>query len=113
MSESRRKFVTLTPEQRERWERDVAAIEEEKPELIRWAKQVMEEKRAMLVQVTDLLQTAREASGLTLDQLQEIAGMNKAQLSKLFHADGNPTLYTLHRVADAPRKRLVVTLAGK
>lgn len=113
MSESRRKFVTMTPEQRERWERDVAALDEEKPELIHWAKQVMAEKRAILAQVTELLQAARETSGITLEQLQEMTGINKAQLSKLLSADGNPTLYTLHRVADALGKRLVVTLAEK
>ncbi len=111
MSAARRKFVTMTPEQRERWERDVAAIEEEKPELVRWAKEVFAEKRAVAFQVTELLQAAREASGLTLDQLQEMTGINKSQLSKLLSADGNPTLYTLHRVAAALGKRLVVTLA--
>ena len=113
MSESRRKFVTMTPEQRERYDRDIAALEEEKPELIRWARQVMAEKRAVASQVTELLAAAREASGLTLEQLQEMTGINKAQLSKLLSADGNPTLYTLHRVADALGKRLVVSLAEK
>jgi DNA-binding phage protein len=112
MSERRRKFVKMTPEQQERWERDVAAIEEEKPELIGWAKDVFAEKRAVAFEVTQLLQSAREASGMTLDELQELTGINKAQLSKLLSADGNPTLYTLHRVASALGKRLVVTLAN-
>lgn len=103
----------MTQEQRTRWERDVAAIEEEKPEIIRLAKRVMAEKRALQREVTELLRAAREASGLTLEQLQEMTGIHKGQLSKLLQADGNPTLYTLHRVASALGKRLVVTLEEK
>ena len=113
MKRARRTFITLTAEQRKIRDRELEALEEEKPELIRWAKQVMAEKEAMLLRVSKLLQEARAASGLTLDQLQEMTGINKAQLSKLLSADGNPTLYTLHRVADALGKRLVVTLAEK
>ena len=110
---SRHKIVMKTPAELKRWKDAVADADREKPELIRWAKRVMAEKRALLLQVTELLQAAREARGLTLEQLQEITGTHKGQLSKLLSADGNPTLYTLHRVADALGKRLVVTLTEK
>ncbi|MEJ7590228.1 MAG: helix-turn-helix transcriptional regulator [Planctomycetaceae bacterium] len=110
---SRHKNVKMTPEQRARWRREVVAIEEEKPELTRWANDVQARKRAMLQEVTELLQAARESSGMTLDQLQQATGIDAAQLSKLLKADGNPTLYTLQRVADALGKRLVFTLAEK
>lgn len=112
-SDNKHVRTPMTPEQRERWKRDIAAIEEEKPEMIRLAKKIMAEKRAIQREVTELLQAAREASGLTLEQLQEMTGIHKGQLSKLLQADGNPTLYTLHRVAAALGKRLVVTLAEK
>ena len=46
-------------------------------------------------------------------QLQQATGIDAAQLSKLLKADGNPTLYTLQRVADALGKRLVFSLAEK
>ena len=105
--------LDMTPEQRAGWRRDVAAIEEEKPELTRWANDVQTRKRAMLQEVTELLQAARESSGMTLDQLQQATGIDAAQLSKLLKADGNPTLYTLQRVADALGKRLVFSLAEK
>lgn len=110
---SRHKNVKMTQEQREKWRRDVAAIEQERPELTRWAENVRERKRAMLQEVTELLQAARESSGMTLDQLQQATGIDAAQLSKLLKADGNPTLYTLQRVADALGKRLVVSLVEK
>ena len=113
MTKPRRTYVTLTPEQKRIRERELKALEAEKPELIRWAKKIFSEKEAMLQHVSELLQAARETSGITLEQLQELTGINKAQLSKLLNADGNPTLYTLHRVADALGKRLVVTLAEK
>lgn len=60
-----------------------------------------------------VLQSARESSGMTLEQLQEATGIDAAQLSKLLKADGNPTLYTLQRVADALGKRRVFSLAEK
>ena len=50
---------------------------------------------------------------MTLDQLQPATGIDAAQMSKLLKADGNPTLYTLQRVADALGKRLVFNLAEK
>ncbi len=37
----------------------------------------------MLQEVTELLQAARESSGMTLDQLQQATGIDAAQLSKL------------------------------
>jgi len=110
---SRHKNVTMTPAQRAKWKRDVAAIEEEKPELTRWANDVQARKRAMLLEVTELLQAARESSGMTLEQLQQATGIDAGQLSKLLKADGNPTLYTLQRVADALGKRLVFSLTEK
>ncbi len=114
MKRARRTFIKLTPAQRKIRERELEALEAEKPDLIRWAKKVMAEKAVMLDRVSKMLQAEREASGLTLDQLQAMTGIHKAQLSKLFSSgDGNPTLYTLHRVADALGKRLVVTLAEK
>ncbi len=67
----------------------------------------------MLQEVTELLQAARESRGMTLEQLQQATGIDAALLSKLLKADGNPTLYTLQRVADALGKRLVFSLAEK
>lgn len=110
---SRHKNVKMSPAQHAKWKRDVAAIEEEKPELARWARDVQARKRAMLQEVTELLRAARESSGMTLEQLQQATGIDAAQLSKLLKADGNPTLYTLQRVADALGKRLVISLAEK
>jgi len=57
---SRHKNVTMTPAQRAKWKRDVAAIEEEKPALTRWANDVHARKRAMLLEVTELCCSPQE-----------------------------------------------------
>jgi transposase InsO family protein len=76
---SRHKNVKMTPAQRARWKSDVDAIEEEQSELMRWAWDVQNRKRAMLQKVTALLQAARESSGMTLEQLQQATGIDAAQ----------------------------------
>lgn len=64
-------------------------------------------------EVTELLQAARESSGMTLEQLQHATGIDAAQLSKLLKADGNPTLSTLQRVAGEPAEALATVTNQK
>lgn len=113
MSDGRRKPFTMTPEQREQWERDIAAIEQEKPELIRLARQAMAADRAMVSEVTELLLITWHLSGLTIEQLAVKAEVTETSIMRLFNRNGNPSLYTLHRLADALGKRLVITLVEK
>ena len=42
---------------------------------------------------------ARKASGMTQQQLAEATGINQADISKLEHGSGNPSLRTLQRLA--------------
>ena len=102
-----RKFITMTPEQRERWRRQVEAIEQEKPELTRLALDRKAEVDTLQVVAADL-QSARKAAGITLEALQLATGIDRAQLSRLLQSKGNPTLATLQRVAEACGRRIVI-----
>src|SRR6266404_5802009 len=73
------------------------------------------ERTATLDQLHDLLlqlKAAREVEGLSLSDLTELTGMDRAALSKLETGQrANPTVETLVRYAEAVGKRLVVTLS--
>lgn len=57
------------------------------------------------------LKAAREAKGLSLNDVTELTGMDRSALSKLESGGRpNPTVDTLVRYADAVGKRLIVTL---
>jgi len=48
------------------------------------------------------IQRARQARGMTLDDVAQRTGIGKANLSRIFNADdANPTLETAMRIADA------------
>ena len=109
-----RRRVTMTRAQHAKWERDVAAIEAEKPEITRWANECRKEMEAQRAMLATELSQARAASGMTLDELQQKTGIGKSQLSRLLSTGGkNPTLNTLQRIAAACGRKLVVTLKEK
>ena len=49
---------------------------------------------------------ARNSSGLTQKQLSERSGIAQGDISKLENGNGNPSLRTLKRLADAMGKKL-------
>jgi len=53
------------------------------------------------------LRASREAAGLSLSDLAETTGMDKAALSRLETGQSNPTVDTLGRYAQALGKRVV------
>ena len=58
------------------------------------------------------LKAAREAKGLSLNDVTRLTGMDRSALSRLETGQrDNPTIDTLVRYAEAVGKRLVVTLA--
>ena len=85
-------------------------IAEELPELVTRH----HERMATLDQLQELLKqlkAAREAKGLSLDDLTELTGMDRSALSKLENGQrANPTVETLVRYAEAVGKRVVVSL---
>jgi predicted RNase H-like HicB family nuclease/DNA-binding XRE family transcriptional regulator len=54
----------------------------------------------------------REARGLSQAALAELAGVKQQQIAKLEDPDGNPTLATLEKLADALGLRLEVSLVA-
>ena len=76
-----------------------------------------EERMAALDSFQELLgqlKAAREAQGLSLPQVAERTGMDRAALWKLETGQRpNPTIQTLVRYAKAVGKRLVVSLTDR
>ncbi len=59
------------------------------------------------------IQRARQAEGMTLDDVAKRTGIGKANLSRIFNADdANPTLDTAMRIADAVGYPLLSDRAG-
>ena len=52
---------------------------------------------------------ARTSSGLTQEELSRKSGINQANISKLEHGKGNPSVSTLQKLAKGLGKRLVIS----
>ncbi len=109
----------LTPELKERMRK---AIEEEsRPEVIAankaQARELLAQKRAAEAVVTVLMksiQEEKERQQLSLADLAARSGIDRSNLSRMLsEASGNPTIQTLHRLAAAVGKRLIVSLSEK
>ena len=109
----------LTAELKERMRK---AIEEEsRPEVIAankaQARELLAQKRAADLAVTALMQSIqdeRERQQLSLSDLAARSGIDRSNLSRMLsEASGNPTIRTLHRLAAAVGKRLIVALSEK
>jgi ribosome-binding protein aMBF1 (putative translation factor) len=100
----------LTPEEAAKYKTIRKQVQEELPDLV--ARH--HERMAALDQLDELLRqlkAAREAKGLSLNDLTELTGMDASALSKLETGQrANPTVETLVRYAEAVGKRLVVSL---
>lgn len=51
--------------------------------------------------IGDMIKTARKKRKLTQEQLGELVGVKKAQISRLEHSSGNVTLETVMRIFNA------------
>lgn len=100
----------LTAEEAAKYEAIRRQIDEELPDLIRRRR----ERTAPLDDLPRLLselKAAREAKGLSLQDLTDLTGMDRSALSKLESGQrSNPTVETLIRYAEAVGKRVVVGL---
>jgi DNA-binding XRE family transcriptional regulator len=101
----------LTPEEAAKFNEIRRKVDAELPEIIERHRQRMA-TRDCLDDVMLKLKAAREAKGLSLNDVSEAVGMDRSALSKLENGHRpNPTVETLVRYAEAVGKRLVVTLA--
>jgi len=89
-------------------------IADELPEIKKRARQrlaLLKKEGTPLRQVLTALRAERERQGLSLSDINERTGIDRAALSRLENnEDANPTLATLERYADAVGKQMVVLL---
>ena len=90
-------------------------IADELPEIKKRARQrlaILKKEGTPLRQVLAALRAERERQGLSLSDINERTGIDRAALSRLENnEDANPTLATLERYADAVGKQMVVLLS--
>ena len=104
-----------------RRDRKLTAAEAGKYQRLR--KQVEQDKGAIVARlrarqaIAELLQSlksARESSGLSLQDVTDSSGMDRSAVAKLENGlRENPTLETLYRYADAIGKKVTVTLSDR
>jgi predicted transcriptional regulator len=103
----------LTDEERIRHRQIRSQVETEKPELIARGRRA-KAKHKRLREAISVLKATRESMGLSLADLRERTGIEKANLSRLENAaNPNPTLETLSRYADAVGKEIIISLVDK
>ena len=100
----------LTPAEAEKYRRVRQQIEFEKPEIIR---RVNAERAAEteLLRIFGVLKEIRNEKGLSLADLTEATGIDRASISKLESGQrANPTLATVSKYAAALGKKVVVSV---
>jgi len=111
----KRIYRKATDEERARHAKIREQIAEELPEIKRRAKlrlELLKKEGTPLRQVLAALRAERERQGLSLKDIYERTGIDRAALSRLENnVDANPTLSTLERYAEAVGKQMVVLLS--
>lgn len=117
MSKERGKriFRPATVDERTRHAQIREQIAGELPEIRKRAKKrlaLLKKEGTPLRQVLGALRAERERQGLSLADIYERSGIDRAALSRLENnEEANPTLATLERYAEAVGKQLVVLLS--
>jgi len=110
-----RVYRKATGEERQRHTKAREQIAQELPELKQRARAklaLLKQEGTPLRQVLAALRTERERQGLSLADINQRTGIDRAALSRLENnEDANPTLNTLERYADAVGKQMVVLLS--
>jgi DNA-binding XRE family transcriptional regulator len=97
----------LTPEEAARYAKVREQIEAEKPEILERSERRLRE----IASLGEQFREAREAAGLSLAEMSEKTGIDRATLSKFENGvRGNPTLATMTRYAEALELRVDVQL---
>ena len=111
----KRIYRKATDEERERHAKIREKIAEELPDIKRRARQrlaLLKKEGTPLRQVLAALRAERQRQGLSLADINERTGIDRAALSRLENnEDANPTLATLERYAEAVGKQMVVLLS--
>ncbi len=111
----KRIYRKATDEERARHAKVREQIADELPDIRRRAKErlaLLKKEGTPLRQVLSALRAERERQGLSLADINERTGIDRAALSRLENnEDANPTLATLERYAEAVGRQLVVLLS--
>ena len=111
----KRVYRKATSEERVRHAKIRDQIAEELPEMRQWAQQrlaLLKKEGTPLRQVLNALRAERERQGLSLKDIYDRTGIDRAVLLRLENnEDANPTLTTLERYAEAVGKQMVVLLS--
>jgi DNA-binding phage protein len=111
----KRIYRKATDEERERHAKVREQIKDELPDIKRRARArlaLIRKEGTPLRQVLAALRAERERQGLSLADIYERTGIDRAALSRLEkNEDANPTLTTLERYAEAVGKQMVVILS--
>ena len=111
----KRVYRKATDEERQRHAKIREQIADELPEIKRRARQrltLLKKEGTPLRQVLAALRAERERQGLSLADINERTGIDRAALSRLEnYEDANPTLATLERYAEAVGKQMIVLLS--
>lgn len=115
---ARRLIRELTPEEREKYRRLAAQIDkDEKDEIVEKARQYKAEHDAMvasLEHVMGALRDERERQGLSLADIKDRTGIDRAALSRLESGQHpNPTIATMMRYARALGKTIEVIISER
>ena len=113
----KRIYRKTTDEERARHAKVREQIAEELPDIRQRAKQrlaLLKKEGTPLRQVLAALRAERERQGLSLADIQERTGIDRAALSRLeTNEDANPTLTTLERYAEAVGRQMIVLLSER
>jgi DNA-binding phage protein len=113
----KRIYRRATESERERHAAMREQIAAEVPAINRRAKErlaLLKTQGTPLRQVLAALRAERERQGLSLADINQRSGIDRAALSRLENnEDANPTLATLERYAEAVGKQMVVLLADQ
>ncbi len=111
----KRIYRKATEKERRRHAQIRDQIAEELPDIKKRARQrlsLLKKEGTPLRQVLSALRAERERQGLSLADINERTGIDRAALSRLENnEDANPTLATLERYAEAIGKQMVVLLS--
>ena len=107
VSRSRRK---LTDEEKARMRTLRAEVEAEEEDILRRGREVFAEHEQAVAQAIGDLKLARQAQGLSLQEVAERMGTDRANVHRLEQGSGNPTVATVARYAQAVGSRMVITL---
>ena len=110
-----RVYRQATEEERKRHAKIREQIAEELPDIRRRARErlaILKKEGTPLRQVLTALRAERKGQGLSLADINERTGIDRAALSRLENnEEANPTLSTLERYAEAVGKQMVVLLS--